>query len=68
MTDLNLEAMLAVREAVANAGLKWTREVRTAIRMSELSTNLFLANKERFEIVLESELSYFTDNGLAQPH
>lgn len=64
MTGLNLEALLAVREAVTNAGLKWTREVRTAIRMSELSTNLFLANKERFEIVLESELSYFTDNDI----
>lgn len=63
-TDLNLEALIAVRKAVADAGLKWTREVRTAIRMSELSTNLFLANKERFEMVLESELSYFVDNGI----
>ena len=61
MTDLNLDAMLAVRSAVADAGLKWTHEIRTAIRMSELSTNLYLADPERFDMVLESELSYFTD-------
>ena len=61
MTNLNLEALLAVRSAVANAGLKWTHEIRTAIRMSELSTNLYLTDPERFDLVLESELSYFTD-------
>lgn len=61
MTNLNLEALLVVRSAVADAGLKWTHEIRTAIRMSELSTNLFLADPERFDLVLESELSYFTD-------
>ena len=61
MTDLNLDAMLAVRSAVADAGLKWTHAIRTAIRMSELSTNLYLADPERFDIVLESELSYFID-------
>lgn len=61
MTNLNLEALLAVRSAVADAGLKWTHEIRTAIRMSELSTNLYLADPERFNLVLESELSYFTD-------
>jgi hypothetical protein len=61
MTNLNLDAMLAVRSAVANANLKWTHEIRTAIRMSELSTNLYLADPERFDVVLESELSYFID-------
>ena len=61
MTNLNLEALLAVRSAVTNAGLKWTHEIRTAIRMSELSTNLYLADPERFDVILESELSYFTD-------
>lgn len=61
MTNLSLEALLAVRLAVANAGLKWTHEIRTAIRMSELSTNLYLVDPERFDLVLESELSYFTD-------
>ena len=61
MTNLNLDAMLVVRSAVSDAGLKWTHEIRTAIRMSELSTNLYLIDPERFDLVLESELSYFTD-------
>jgi len=61
MTNLSLDAITAVRAAVAAAGLQWTREIRTAIKMSELSTNLYLVNPERFEIVLESELSYFTN-------
>jgi hypothetical protein len=61
MTNLHLDAMLVVRSAVADAGLKWTHEIRTAIRMSELSTNLYLIDPERFDLVLESELSYFTD-------
>lgn len=61
MMDLNLDALLAVRAAVADAGLKWTPEIRTAIRLSELSTNLYLTNPERFGVVLESELSYFAD-------
>jgi len=62
MLDLPLDALLAVRGAVANAELKWTREVREAIRFSELSTNLWICDRERFDLVLESELSYFTDN------
>ena len=61
MGHLNLEAMLKVRAAVANVGLQWTREIRNAIKMSELSTNLYLADPVRFDIVLESELSYFID-------
>ncbi len=61
LNQLNLDAILAVRAAVSDAGLEWTREIRIAIRMSELSTNLYLIDPERFDLVLESELSYFTD-------
>lgn len=61
MGHLNLKAMLKVRAAVASVGLQWTREIRNAIKMSELSTNLYLSDPVRFDIVLESELSYFID-------
>lgn len=59
----NIDALLAIRAAVEAAGLKWTREIRTALRMSELSDNLWLCDRDRFDLILESELTYFTDNG-----
>jgi len=60
-TDLNLEAQTEVRNQIKAAGLTWDREIRSAIKMSELSTNLFKYDRERFDIVLESEISYFVD-------
>jgi len=57
----NIDAMMAIHAAVAEAGLKWDRDVRDAIRYSELSDNLWVCDRERFDLVLESELSYFTE-------
>jgi hypothetical protein len=57
----NIDAMMAIHAAVAEAGLKWDRDVRDAIRYSELSDNLWTCDPERFDLVLDSELSYFTE-------
>jgi|TARA_R110001583_G_C5335272_1_gene378807 hypothetical protein len=57
----NIDAMLAIQATVAKAGIRWDRDVRDAIRFSELSDNLWVCDRERFDLILESELSYFTD-------